>query len=41
MGDWAEGFSYVGGVGDVSVGAKEDGAESSSVGGVAEVCVCG
>jgi hypothetical protein len=41
MGDGTEGFPYVGGVGDVAVGAEEDGAESGSVGGVAEVCVCG
>jgi hypothetical protein len=32
--DWAEGFAYVGCVGDIAMGGEEDGAESNGVSGV-------
>lgn len=41
MGDGPEGFADVGRVGDIAVGAEEDGADAGCVGGVAEVGVCG
>ena len=41
VGDGAEGFADVGGVGYVAVGGEEDGAEARGVGCVAEVGVCG
>lgn len=37
MGDGAEGFADVGGVGYVAVGGEEDGAQAGCVGGVADV----
>lgn len=37
MGDWAEGFAYVGGVGYVALGGEEGCADSLGVGCVAEV----
>jgi len=41
VGDGAEGFADVGGVGNVAVGGEEDGAEASGVGGVADVGIGG
>jgi len=41
VGDGAEGLADVGGVGDVAVGGKEDGAQAGGVGGVADVAVGG
>ena len=41
VGDGAEGFADVGGVGNVAVGAEEDGAEAGGVGCVADVGVGG
>ena len=41
VGYGAERFADVGGVGDVAVGAQEDGTESGCIGCVADVGVCG
>lgn len=41
MCDGPEGFTDVGRVRDVAVGAEKDGADAGRVGGVAEVGVCG
>ena len=41
MGDGAERFTHVGGVGDVSVGAEEYSTETGCVGGIADIGVGG
>ncbi len=40
VGDGAEGFPYVGCVGDVALGGEEGGADAGCVGSVADVAFC-